>query len=226
MLLSELIKLDKDQVKNGELTRTSLRLHSLWIECTCIVLTHFHTANPHCRKLVFVVKHCKLDFSPVLFKQLYNVLIIMQIPFCIYSALHFAPDAWHGELQEYQAAQTGPRKQIQHLFVAVSILPRRQSAALTTVQAFNATQNLLLTQKGVCVRACVRVCVCVFVCVRVFVCICWGGTDRNLGVCSCHNEMSIFMTCCLLSGTCELFLLQTSASDICTFTDSSVMSRI
>lgn len=65
----------------------------------------------------------------------------------------------------------------------------------------------------------------VFVCVRVcvFVYVCWGGTDRNLGGWSCHNEMSIFMTCCLLSGMCELFLLQTSASDIWTFTDSRTM---
>lgn len=48
------------------------------------------------------------------------------------------------------------------------------------------------------------------VCLSVFV---EGGADRNLGVCSCHNEMSIFMTHCLLSGMCELSLPYTSASD-------------
>lgn len=84
----------------------------------------------------------------------------MQMPFRVYPALYFAPVAWRGEVQEYQAAKTGPRKQIRHLFVAVSIFPRRQSVALTTVRAFNTTQNLLLTQKGVCVCKCARVSVC------------------------------------------------------------------
>jgi len=74
----------------------------------------------------------------------------MQNPFCLYSTSFFAPDAWHSELQEHQAAQTGPKKQIQHRFVAV-FFPRRQSVAFTTVQAFNITQNLLFTQKGDCV---------------------------------------------------------------------------
>lgn len=84
----------------------------------------------------------------------------MQIPFSLYFALYFTTDAWHRELQEYQAAQTAPRKQIQHIFVAVSIFPRTQRVALTTVQAFNPTQNLLLTQKGVCVCESVCVCLC------------------------------------------------------------------
>lgn len=48
--------------------------------------------------------------------------------------------------------------------MAVGISPRRQGVALTTEQAFNTTQNLLLTQKGVCVSVCMLVCVCVFCC--------------------------------------------------------------
>lgn len=64
-------------------------------------------------------------------------------------------------------------------------------------------------------RMCERVHVA---CVSVrLVAVYWGGTGRNLGVCSCHDEMSTFMTRCLRSGTCELFLLQTFTLDICTF---------
>lgn len=92
-------------------------------------------------------------------------------------------------------------------------LPRRQSVALTTVRAFNTTQNLLLTQKGVCVCpslcVCVHLWICVFVCICVFACVCWGGTDRNFGVCSCHTEMSIFMT------RCFFYVWTLSPPDIC-----------
>lgn len=90
------------------------------------------------------------------------------------------------------------KKQIRQLIVTLSSFHRRETVALTTVQAFKSTRDPPLTQR-------------VFVCVFVYVC--WRGTDRNLGVCCCHNEMSIFMTCCLLSSVCELF--QTSASVIC-----------
>lgn len=116
---------------------------------------------------------------------------------------------FHSVLQEYHTAQTGPRKQIQHLFVWVFSLEDKVSLLL--LYKLSTHLKIFCWHKRVCV------CMCMFVYVCVFVCVCWRGTDRNLGVCSCHNEMSIFMTCCLLFRMCELFLLQTSASDICTF---------
>ncbi len=200
------MKLDKDQIKNQP-TITSC----LWIECECIVF-------PLHPEVVVAVTHCKWYFSCTLFGQRYDMFIIMQILckfcaiFCSRCSVQWAPGV-PGSSNRSQ--KTNPTS-----LCGSQDFSLKTGCCSTTVQAFNTTHNLLLTQRGVCVRA------CVCACVRTFVCVCWRGTDRNLGVCSCHNEMSIFMTCCLLSGTCELFPLQTSASDFCTFILHNQKSRM
>lgn len=89
-----------------------------------------------------------------------------------------------------------PGNQILHCFVVV-FSPRRQSVAFFTVQAFqHHSESSVDTKRWLWEWVCILV--------AVFVGVCWEVTDRNFVVCSCHSEMSIFMTCCFLSGVNSL----------------------
>lgn len=143
-------------MKNCQVTRA---LTCPWTESKCTVFRNFPTANTHRRK-VFFFFFVTTDFG-VDFSLFYAILILSQDshhdakPILFVFCTIFSPDAWHSELQEYQAAQTGPGEQIQHRFVAVFSL--EDSVALTTVQAFQHNSESSVDTKG-----CLCVCECVF----------------------------------------------------------------
>lgn len=142
-------------MKNCQVTRA---LTCLWTESKCTVFRNFPTANTHRRK-VFFFFFCHYRLWSWLFSH--AILILSQDshhdakPILFVFCTIFSPDAWHSELQEYQAAQTGPGEQIQHRFVAVFSL--EDSVALTTVQAFQHNSESSVDTKG-----CLCVCECVF----------------------------------------------------------------
>lgn len=126
-------------------------------------------------------------------------LAIMQIPFLFVSRILFGSRCWERWAARAPGGSNRSREANPETLCGSRFFspPRRQCCS-STVQALNTAPHLLLTQNRVCVRVCVRMRTGVFVCVY------WGATERNLGVCSCHEEVSIFMTRGLLSGTSEL----------------------
>lgn len=191
-------------MKNCQVTRA---LTYPWTESKCTVFRNFPTANTHRRKVFFF---CHYRLWSWLFSH--AILILSQDshhdanPILFVFCTTFSPDAWHSELQEYQAAQTGPGEQIQHRFVAVFSLEDRVSLLLL-YKLFNTTLNLLLTQKGVCVS--VSVYFCLRLCVRQ--CLLRGYRQELSSLQLSQWDVNIYDM--LFAIWCELFLLQTSASD-------------
>lgn len=129
----------------------------------------------------------------------------MQHPFCLFSAAFLCSRC----LAEWAPGVSGSSNRSQKANPALlcgSISPR--SVVLTTVQAFNTTPNLLLTQKGVCVSV-------YFFSLCVSLCLQSGYRQELSSLQLSQRDVNIYDT--LFAIWCELFLLQTSASDICTF---------
>lgn len=182
-------------MKNCQVTRA---LTCLWTESKCTVFRNFPTANTHRRKVFFfffchyrlwswLFSHAILilsqdshhDAKPILF-----VFCTIFFSRCLAQWAPGIPGCSNRSRRANPASLCG------------SIFPRRQCRSYYLRTSFSTQLWIFCWHK----RVFVCLWVCIFVCVYVFVSVYWGDTDRNLVVCSCHSEMSIFMTCCLLSG--------------------------
>lgn len=157
-----------------------------------------------------------------------NVFVTSSSPspswWCEYHLLivcaRFCCDVWHVELQEYQAAQSGPRKQIQHLFVAVSFFSPalEDRVSLLLLYELSTQLRIFCWHKRVFVCAPVCVCVCIYGCVYLSASVCLPAFAEGVQT-GTSEFVAVTLRCQYLwhivSFTCELFLLQTSVLDIC-----------
>lgn len=78
-----------------------------------------------------------------------------------------------------------------------SVFLREDKVSLLLLNRLSTQVRIFCWQKRVCVCVCDFGRECVPVC---FVCVYWGGTDRILGVCSCHKRCQQLwhIVCCLV----------------------------
>lgn len=181
-------------MKNCQVTRA---LTCPWTESKCTVFRNFPTANTHRRKVFFFflsLQTLELTFLPCYFNIVTRLSSWCKThSVCI---LHYFFSRCLAQWAPGIPGCSNRSRRANPASLCGSIFPRRQCRSYYLRTSFSTQLWIFCWHK----RVFVCLWVCIFVCVYVFVSVYWGDTDRNLVVCSCHSEMSIFMTCCLLYG--------------------------
>lgn len=145
-------------MKNCQVTRA---LTCPWTESKCTVFRNFPTANTHRRKVFFLsLQTLELTFLPCYFNIVTRLSSWCKThSVCI---LHYFFSRCLAQWAPGIPGCSNRSRRANPASLCDSIFPRRQSVALTTVQAFQHNSESSVDTKG-----CLCVCECVFLCASV-----------------------------------------------------------